>query len=127
MGFLIWQKAAGWERHLNSKLKNAGLNQSEYFHLLALFWLMQNQVEITQVELSRYLGTTTMSTSKIIQKIEKEGFVNRKTGRDSRSKAIYCTAKGEEFVVSTVNNIIKAENEFFRLENKKEVLKYFRD
>ncbi len=112
-GFLLWQKANNFEKEVNKGLKTFWLNQSEMFHLISIAWLTHTSKDITQTELARFSGVTTMSVSKILRKLENMELVIRSEGLDRRSKYIQVTGSGIQKLIETcdilyiINNNLK--------------------
>jgi DNA-binding MarR family transcriptional regulator len=112
--FLIWKTSNELERYLNKLLFPFNLIQSEIFHLISIIQLVQSQQNVTQIELSKQISTTPMSTSKILQGLEKKGFILRVQGKDARSKTIHITEKGMEVLLSTAEVLAAANKVFFK-------------
>jgi DNA-binding MarR family transcriptional regulator len=112
-GFLTWQIANEWERHVNECLKEFGLNQAEVCHLISLFWLSLQQAEVTQVDVARFARTTAMNTSKILTRFEARGLISRTVGQDTRAKAVSLTELGKLHTIATAGILNAANNEFF--------------
>jgi DNA-binding MarR family transcriptional regulator len=126
-GFLIWKTSNQWEKYINNLLLPFGLIQSEICHLISIIQLVQIQKTVTQVELSRSIGTTPMSTSKILRGLEKKGFISRIPGKDTRSKTIQITEQGMEILISTAPILAKADGEFFASSNPQQLIKQLQE
>jgi DNA-binding MarR family transcriptional regulator len=123
-GFLVWQKANRWEKFINSKIKEIGLNQSELLHLISISHLMRTQNEISQTQLADYTGVTTMSVSKILTKLESLGFVVRKIGSDPRSKSIIVTKQGFVTLIQCAQLMHNSDAEFYPKTQKPNFIQY---
>jgi DNA-binding MarR family transcriptional regulator len=123
-GFLVWQKANKWEKFINSKIKEIGLNQSELLHLISISHLMRTQKEISQTQLADYTGVTTMSVSKILTKLESLGFVGRKVGTDPRSKSIVVTEQGFVTLIQCAELMHDSDAEFYPKTQKPNFIQY---
>ncbi|AFY57865.1 transcriptional regulator [Rivularia sp. PCC 7116] len=125
-GFLIWQVANNWEKQINNELKEFGLNQAEYFHLVSLFWLLENQEEVTQTEIARFADTIPMNTSKIMTKFEKKGLITRVAGSDSRSKSLCITESGEQIAIQATARLSRLSEQFFDKDDDNNFLNYLK-
>jgi DNA-binding MarR family transcriptional regulator len=122
-GFLIWKTSNELEKYINSLLLPFDLIQSEIFHLIAIMQLVQAGKQVSQIEVSRSIGTTPMSTSKILRKLEKKHLISRVVGNDSRSKSIQITNDGLKILMSTVQILGDANTTFFANTNQEELTK----
>jgi DNA-binding MarR family transcriptional regulator len=122
-GFLIWKTSNELEKYINSLLVPFGLIQSEIFHLIAIMQLVQSSKTVSQIEISRSIGTTPMSTSKILRNLEKKQLISRVVGNDSRSKSIQITHEGLKILMSTVQILGDANTTFFANTNQQELTK----
>lgn len=125
-GFLVWQTSNNWERFINSQLLVNSINQSELFHMIGLSWLTKENKLLTQASLSRFVGTTSMNTSKILKKLESLGYVSRKVGTDVRSNSISLTEKGNRIVMESAKNLDATEEKYYPREGKKEFISYLK-
>ena len=112
-GFLVWQTSNNWERFVNNQLLVNSINQSELFHMIGLLWLTKENKTLTQASLSRFVGTTSMNTSKILKKLETLGYVTREVGTDVRANSILLTVKGKKIVLESAKNLGAAEEQFY--------------
>jgi DNA-binding MarR family transcriptional regulator len=124
-GFLVWKKANKWEKFLNTKIKEIGLNQSELLHLISIFHLLQTQKELCQSQLADYTGVTTMSVSKILTKLESIALIERRIGSDIRSKSIIITEQGLNILVDA-EKMEGADTKFFPNAGKDGFIKYLK-
>jgi DNA-binding MarR family transcriptional regulator len=123
-GFLVWQTSNNWERFVNSQLLKNSINQSELFHMIGLLWLTKENKTLTQASLSRFVGTTSMNTSKILKKLEVLGYVTREVGTDVRANSILLTVKGRSIVMESARNLQSAETTFYPENGRKELISY---
>jgi DNA-binding MarR family transcriptional regulator len=123
-GFLLWQSANKWEKYVNSHLKELGLNQSENFHLLSINYLTKSGEGLTQIGLSLFTGVTSMSVSKILKKLETQKIIKRTTGKDSRSKNLKLTEKGQEITIQATEILNNADKLFFPSKDKQLYIDY---
>jgi DNA-binding MarR family transcriptional regulator len=122
-GFLLWQTSNNWDKFINNKLKDFGLNQTEMLHLISIYWILEQYKEVNQTVLANFTGFTTMGVSKLLSKLEKLGLISRHTGVDSRSKLVNITPKGKELLFSTAYLLVEAHHEFFSIAENKKLIK----
>ncbi len=83
-------------KHLESRLKEVGLSWSE-FQVIAV--LMRHGDGLTQKEIAAKLNITKGTASKVMKKLEDEGYIRRKRKRgDARIKLVYLTDKAMNLV-----------------------------
>jgi DNA-binding MarR family transcriptional regulator len=123
-GFLVWQKSNKWEKFINSKIKEIGLNQSELLHLISITHLLRTQQELSQSQLAEYTGVTTMSVSKILTKLERLSFVERKIGSDPRSKSIVVTEQGFVTLIQCAQLMHDSDVQFYPKSQKPNFIQY---
>jgi DNA-binding MarR family transcriptional regulator len=126
-GFLIWKTSNEWEKYINSLLSPFGLIQSEICHLISIIQLVQTQKHVTQIELSRSIGTTPMSTSKILRGLEKKGLISRIPGKDPRSKTIQITKQGMQILIATAPILAEADQTFFSSTKPQELINQLKE
>lgn len=125
-GFLIWQKSNNWEKFVNQKIKQFEITQTELFQLISLTILLQNQKEVTQIDLVKFTSTSPMSVSKTLKILERKMFIERKVGTDSRSKSILLTEKAELVLINSAEAIHLAEQSFFSQRGKDDFISYLK-
>ena len=123
-GFLFWQKANNWEKYVNSRLEPHNISQSEIFQLISISILLNQQEEVTQVDIANFTGVAAMSVSKILKKLEKKEFITRQTGTDSRSKSLKITEKGLDVLIKTTNILFESNQSFFPTKHGEEFFTY---
>jgi DNA-binding MarR family transcriptional regulator len=112
-GYLVWQLAGKWERHVNQQLKGWNTNQGEAFHLITLIIRLQSEPEVTQVELARCTGGSIMNTSKIVRSLERKRWVTRAPAKDPRAKRLAVTAAGMKITLELTHVLNAANQSFF--------------
>jgi DNA-binding MarR family transcriptional regulator len=113
-GFLIWLVSNKWEKYVNKVLSVHNLNHGEVLHLISLKTLLLESKEVTQSNLAQYTETTTMGVSKILNSLEKLGYIARIQGTDSRSKSVSITPSGDTILIATAQLLNNANSAFFR-------------
>lgn len=105
---LIFKINRNFEMYKRRHYKNRILNSTEE---LALHLIRHNQ-GISQEKLSDMLGVDKGLVTKVVSKLEKDGYVLRKQdGADRRFKHLYATPKAE----ALKTNIVAIEEEYFSL------------
>jgi MarR family transcriptional regulator, organic hydroperoxide resistance regulator len=95
LGFLLFRAARSMHLFFNKRMQEQGW-EIRAEHWGALVFLYEKD-GITQTELGNYLCKEKTNITRLIDWMEKEGLVIRKTGKqDRRSKKIYLTKKGNE-------------------------------
>lgn len=125
-GFLLWQKSNNWEKFVNQQIKVFGITQTELFQLISLAILTMGQTEVTQVDLVKFTLTSPMSVSKTLKILEKNEFVKRIVGKDTRSKSILLTEKSESVLINSAEAIHLAEQSFFSQKGKDDFVSYLK-
>lgn len=123
-GFLFWQKANNWEKYVNSQLEAYNISQSEIFQLISISILLNQQEEVTQVDIANFTGVPAMNVSKVLKKLEKKEFITRQTGTDSRSKSLKITEKGLDVLIKSAKTLFKSNQNFFPAQNSEEFFNY---
>ncbi|MGB6297865.1 MAG: MarR family winged helix-turn-helix transcriptional regulator [Rivularia sp. (in: cyanobacteria)] len=123
-GFLFWQKANNWEKYVNSQLEPHNITQSEIFQLISISILLNQQEEVTQVDIANFTGVAAMSVSKVLKKLEKKEFIIRQTGTDSRSKSLKITEKGLDVLIQSAKTLFESNQSFFPTKHSEEFFNY---
>jgi DNA-binding MarR family transcriptional regulator len=77
---------------------------------------------VTAADLTLLLGVTKQATSKLIDEMERGGYVTREThGEDARAKAIGITARGRKFLTVVEGIYRDLENDWARVTSRKRV------
>lgn len=123
-GFLFWQKANNWEKYVNSRLESYNITQSEIFQLISISILLNQQEEVTQVDIANFTGVAAMSVSKVLKKLEKKEFITRQIGTDSRSKSLKLTENGLDVLIKSANILFESNNNFFPRKDREQFFSY---
>ncbi len=82
------------QRFLDNELKPYHINKSQ---MEILFILFQAGKGVNQTEINDFFGYNKATITKLINRLEKEGYVERRASRhDKREKIIMLTVKGQE-------------------------------
>lgn len=88
---LLHMTAHGWRTALDRRLRPLGLSRATWM-LLAHVRKLGGP---NQTELAEHLGLEGASIVRLVDRLETEGLVERRSGSDRRVKTIHFTAKGE--------------------------------
>ena len=124
VGFLFWQKANNWEKYVNSQLEPYNISQSEIFQLISISILLNQQEEVTQVDIANFTGVAPMSVSKVLKKLDKKEFITRQTGADSRSKSLKITEKGLGVLIQSAKTLFESNQNFFPAKHSEQFFDY---
>lgn len=94
---LLHATASAWRNLLDKRLKPLGLSQAKW---RALIYLSFADKPLTQTELSQRLGIEGASLVGLIDRLEKEGWVDRKfQSHDRRIRVIHLTKKSRSTLI----------------------------
>lgn len=91
-GHIVNQLARNFHKRLNEKISPLGIYASQWGIILYLY----NKKQCTQVEISQYLGVEAPTITRTLSRMEEQGFIIRKAGKDKREKLIELTEKAYE-------------------------------
>jgi MarR family transcriptional regulator, transcriptional regulator for hemolysin len=97
LGPLIHQTTFAWRRLLNQRLKPLGLSQAKW---RALFLLSKAEQPLTQTELATSLEIEPPTMVGLIDRLAREGWVERRNGEDRRVKYLHLTRQAQSVLVS---------------------------
>lgn len=83
------QLARYFNKNLNEEISSYGLYSSQW----GIIMYLHEQMESTQVEIGEYLGVEAATITRTLTRMEKMGWVTRKTGKDKREKIISLSEK----------------------------------
>lgn len=127
MGFLLWKTFNQWETYVNQSLKPYHITHTECFYLISIFMLNKEHREVTQTMIATTLQISTMNTSKLLRKLEREGYIDRTKASDPRAYAITINNNGIEKINEIIMLLPQLNHEFFINHNDKDSAKnYFK-
>lgn len=95
-GYLLWQVSMRWQLQMNQRLRTVGLTLTQFSLLAGLYWLSRQGEVVAQQRLADYAQVDRMMTSKVVQALEKKGFVERSAStQDGRAKQLRISPAGE--------------------------------
>lgn len=89
-GLLLHLTAHDWRNALDRRLRPLGLSRATWL-LLAI---VSRSEGLSQTELASRLGLEGASVVRLIDRLEREGLIERRTGADRRVKTIHLCDKG---------------------------------
>ncbi|NMS89229.1 MarR family transcriptional regulator [Clostridioides difficile] len=112
-----------WHEEIKKQLKILNLTHPQFVVLTTLGYLTQSKSEVTQVMIAKFAGMDVMSTSQIINLLEKHELISRKEhSKDTRAKSVNLTTKGQDIIKKAIPIVEKIDNQFFgTLNNEEEV------
>ncbi len=116
-----------WHFMIKNELKKLNLTHPQFVVLASLAYLSQNNIEVTQVMISKISGIDVMTVSQILNLLEKHNFVKRKEhSKDTRAKTVVLNKKGEEILQKAVPLVERIDEIFFgKLDNDEDRFKQF--
>lgn len=113
-GYLLWQVSMRWQLQMNQQLRAVGLTLTQFSLLAGLYWLSRQGEVVTQQRLADYANVDRMMTSKVLQALEKKGFVERLAStQDGRVKQLRITPTGETLLRRAYITVQAVDAAFF--------------
>lgn len=120
-GYLLWQVTMRWQREMKEGLDPLGLTQTQFSCLAALAYLREVQFVVYQTEVAAHVGIDRMLASKVIQRLEKMGFIERLPHPDdSRAKELRMTEVGTEKLRAALRIVGSIDEAFFGVLGREE-------
>lgn len=112
--FLLWQVYNQWQRGKNKALEKYDLTSSQLTLLTAIYWLKQQQQDVTQILLSKTANIDRMTTSTVLRTLEKKGFISRvEHSTDTRAKTVDLSGSGKKITVTALQTVSKYNEKYF--------------
>ncbi len=115
-GFLLWQVATLWQRHLRTALDAVGLTHAQFVLLASAGWLEGHAdgAPVTQAQIAEHARTDAVMTSEVLRTLERKGFLERLPHPDdARARRIVLTSVGGALVKQAIALVEAADAEFF--------------
>ena len=113
-GFLLWQVANQWQRHIRIALKDLDLTHVQFVLLASIVWLEDQGKEVNQAILSKQASIDKMMVSDVVRTLEKKELIERKAKpSDGRAFLIHPTPAGVKVSKKAIHAVEKADREFF--------------
>jgi MarR family transcriptional regulator for hemolysin len=107
---LLHLTAHDWRTALDRRLRPLGLSRATWM-LLAYVRKLGGP---NQTELASRLGLEGPSVVRLVDRLEREGLVERRGGADRRVKTVHTTAKGEALSAEILRVAARMRSELFR-------------
>lgn len=119
-GFLLWQVTNMWTLQLRKTLElNHHITHSQYVIMASIYWLGEQNEEVTQILLSQFTKMEPMTVSQILKVLQKKNYINRKEhSTDTRAKSVFLTPQGLDIVEKAVYTVASVDAKFFRVLGK---------
>ncbi len=119
-GFLLWKTTNLWQREIKRALKKYDLTHTQFVVLASSYWLLQENDNLTQVEIAEFIEIDKMMNSNVIRKLIEKKLLNRTEHKiDTRAKVIKLTEKGIEILNKAIVEVEKFDELFFgKISNK---------
>lgn len=89
LGQLLAQTARAWQYALDARLQPLGLSRAQW---LVLLHVGRTSEPLTQTELARRAGVEGPTMARLLDRMERSGWIERRVGRtDRRSKTVHLT------------------------------------
>lgn len=125
-GFLLWQVAKLWQRHLAIALRDLQLSSTQAVILGNIVRLTNERKRATQIMLSEVTKIDPMTASQAIRTLEKKRLIRRLTAEeDKRAYYVLPTEKGESVALESIKRFSEAHKSFFRPFEKDEDIDTF--
>lgn len=97
----LFQTVRYLSKTINEQLNEHGLYHSQW----TILYTLKRFGPLTQTELWGYLNVEAPTVTRTLAKLEKDGWVTRKPGRDKRERVVYLTEKAEKELPSAEQTI----------------------
>jgi DNA-binding MarR family transcriptional regulator len=113
-GFLLWQVTMLWQRKIKRGLDKLGITHTQFVLLATLAWLSKEKEVITQIDIANHSKTDRMMVSKILRKLQMNGYVSRREHEtDTRAKVVTLSETGKKLVQKALKIVEQADVDFF--------------
>lgn len=114
-GYLLWQVSMRWHLLMNQQLRAVGITLTQFSLMAGLYWLDRQGEFVTQQRLATYANTDKMMTSKVVQTLERKGFLHRfDNPQDGRAKRLQLTQTGEAVLRKANGLVQQVDSGFFQ-------------
>ena len=115
MGFSFIKVYNMWHAEIQEALKELKITHSQFVVITALGYFSQQNTQLTQVELARYINMDVMTLSKLLKKLIAMEYIERQMHEtDTRAKVIFLTPKGVEVMNEAIVKVENVDHAFFR-------------
>ncbi|QWA13239.1 MarR family transcriptional regulator [Sodalis ligni] len=105
---LVSQTARQWRRVIDRKLQPYGLTEATWVPLL---YLARMEKPILQKDLAEAIYLDASSVVRLLDNLQRLGFIERREGLDRRAKEIHLTPRGLERVIQVEGTALQVRNQ----------------
>ena len=113
LALLIWQTSNLWQSKVRHKLKESQITLNEYLILETIYLLQQENINITQQDISKNASIDRSVVSLRVSNLEEKRLISKQQPQDKRSDSLILTAAGNDLINNIIDNIVNLENELF--------------
>ena len=111
-GYLLLRAGQYYRQQVAQALKPLGLSHTQFFIIMAIWYLSKHQSVPTQVQVAEYAACDINVTSQVVRRLIGRGLVSRKQNPiDSRAYLLELTCQGESVARSSGERITKMHQE----------------
>ena len=118
IGLLIWQTSNLWQSKIRNKISKFNISFNEYLILETLYNLSNLSSDINQVDIVRHSFIDKSVVSAKLSQLNNKKLVKKMTPKDNRSNKLVLTKEGNDIIEKIIDDIIEAENDFFKKLNQ---------
>ena len=114
IGFLLWQAAHGWQRHLDQTLAPTGLTHLQFAILMGTRFHARSGHTVSQAELARWSKIHPMQVSQVVKTLVAKDLLTRlRRIDDARSQSLELTPAGAALAETALPLVEAAHAAFF--------------
>jgi len=118
IGLLIWQTSNLWQSKIRNNISKFNISFNEYLILETLYNLSNLSSDINQVDIVRHSFIDKSVVSAKLSQLNNKKLVKKMTPKDNRSNKLVLTKEGNDIIEKIIDDIIEAENDFFKKLNQ---------
>lgn len=116
---LLWELPRLWRAAMDRRLKPLGLSEAKWRTVLLL---SRGTGDVSQVELASLMGVEAPSLARLLDRLAKDGWIERRTAaNDRRIKTIHLLPKASGVIKQIDTVIFEMRKEMFRELSKTEI------
>ncbi len=113
-GLIFWQAYTLWQRKIRQALQPYNLTHTQFVILAVIEELSEQEICITQKNISDFSMIDVMTVSSTVRLLEKKGLVSRTPhNTDTRANSISNTSNGKLHLEQAVKSVEMVDNNFF--------------
>ena len=118
IGLLIWQTSNLWQSKIRNNISKFNISFNEYLILETLYNLSNLSSDINQVDIVRHSFIDKSVVSAKLSQLNNKKLIKKMTPKDNRSNKLVLTKEGNDIIEKIIDDIIEAENDFFKKLNQ---------